>query len=196
MLGKYNSKNDGYIKNQNIKLNEARKIILMKIAFVVVPLVLLNTFIWCVCARSTPPEKWLEKQITYEAIARQHRNGGSYYVIKTAEGKNYVIGVGTEEAELISQELIKGQQYTIVYYQTPITMITCSLSLEDKEFVSLDKSIEKWENKQKIFYVIFAVSLVIMPPVILINTRKEFRQIRGIKQKIAEREAKRLNSHK
>ena len=52
MLGKYNSKNDGYIKNQNIKLNEARKIILMKIAFVVVPLVLLNTFIWCVCARS------------------------------------------------------------------------------------------------------------------------------------------------
>ena len=55
MRGKYNSKNDGYIKNQKIKLNEARKIILIKIAFVIVPLVFLIVFSWFVFGGSIPP---------------------------------------------------------------------------------------------------------------------------------------------
>ena len=201
MLGKYNSKNDGYIKNQNIKLNEARKIILIKIAVIIVPLVLLMVFSWFVFGGSTPPEKWSEKQISYETIARARvSRRSSPYVLKTAEGKQYVMGVETEEAELLSQKLVKGQQYKIVYYHTPSTMIICSLSSDGEEFISIDESIEYWENNQKSFYVIFVVSLVLMISGSIVSfllwCREERLQIIKIKQKIAQREAKKLNSHK
>ena len=201
MLGNYNSKNDGYIKNQNIKLNEARKIILIKIAVIIVPLVFLIAFLWFVFGGSTSPEKWTEKQITYETIARNYMTRyNTGYVIKTAEGKQYVIAVGTEDAEQLSQKLVKGQQYKIIYYHTPVTMITCSLSSDGEEFISIDESIEKWKNNQKSFYVILAILLVVMISgcclSFLLWCREERLQIMKIKQKIAEREAKRLNSHK
>ena len=196
MQNKGKQKTDGYIKNQNMRLKEMRLIILLKISYIIVPMAILMAILCGLTSLNPPPEKWEQKQITYSNIARERAltSGRSNYVLYTKEGDRYILGIGTEEMELLSQQLIPDQQYSIVYYENIFNKITQSLSSSDKEFIELDESIAEWEHDQKISHIFCAVMICLMIIGSLISyafwCRKECREIKKIKSKIATRLSK------
>ena len=186
-------KTDGYIKNQNMHLKEMRLNILLKISCIIVPLAILMAILWGIMSINPPPEKWEQKQITYLNISRERiaLRGTYAYVLYTTDGDRYILGVGTEEAKLLSQQLIPNQQYNIVYCETIFNTCTRSLSSPDNEFIELDKSIAEWEHDQKLFHMICAIMICLMLIGSVISyafwCRKECQEIKKIKSKISTR---------
>ena len=187
-------KTDGYIKNQNMRLKEMRLNILLKILCVIVPLAILMAVLWGIMSINPPPEKWEQKQITYSNISRERIARRGTYVLYTTDGDRYILGTGTEETELLSQQLIPNQQYSIIYCENIFTKITRSLSSPDNEFIELDKSIAEWEHDQKIFHMICAIMICLMLIGSVISyafwCRKECQEIKKIKSKISTRLSK------
>ena len=187
-------KTDGYIKNQNMRLKEMRLNILLKILCVIVPLAILMAISWGIMSIDPPPEKWEQKQITYSNISREFFAHRSTYVLYTTDGERYILGVGTEEVKLLSQQLIPNQQYNIVYCEKIFNKSTQSLSSPDNEFIELDKSISEWEHDQKIFHMICAIMICLMLIGSVISyafwCRKECQEIKKIKSKISTRLSK------
>jgi len=187
-------KTDGYIKNQKMRLKEMRLNILLKILCVIVPLAILMAILWGIMSINPPPEKWEQKQITYSNISREIITRGGPYVLYTTDGDRYILGTGTEETELLSQQLIPNQQYNIIYCKNIFTKITRSLSSPDNEFIELDKSIAEWEHDQKIFHMICAIMICLMLIGSVISyafwCRKECHEIKIIKSKISTRLSK------
>ena len=189
-------KTDGYIKNQNMRLKEMRLNILLKISCVIVPMAILMAILWGIFSINPPPEKWEQKQITYSNISRERVAGRrSTYVLYTTDGDRYILGTGTEETELLSQQLIPNQQYSIIYCENIFTKITRSLSSPDNEFIDLDKSIAEWETDRQSFYIILVAMtfLMVVGSILIYFTwcKKERQQIQKIKIKISERLEKR-----
>jgi len=193
-------KTDGYIKNQNLRLKEMRLNILLKISCIIIPMAILTVILCGIMSINPPPEKWEQKQITYSNITREsapkigRRGTRSTYVLYTKEGDRYILGIGTEEMELLSQQLIPNQQYSIVYYENIFNKITQSLSSPDKEFIELDKSIAEWERDQKISHIFCAIMICLMLIGSVISyafwCRKERKEIKKIKSKISTRLSK------
>ena len=187
-------KTDGYIKNQNMRLKEMRLNILWKILCVIVPLAILMAVLWGMFSITPPPEKWEQTQITYSNISRERVTKGSTYVLYTTDGDRYILGIGTEETELLSQQLIPNQQYSIIYCENIFTKITQSLSSSEKEFIELDESIAEWENDQKVFHIICAIIICVMLIGSIISyafwCKKERQEIKKIKSKISARLSK------
>ena len=184
-------KTDGYIKNQNMRLKEMRLNILLKILCVIVPLAILMAP-WGIISIDPSPEKWEQKQITYSNISRERvARRRSTYVLYTTDGERYILGVGTEEAKLLSQQLIPNQQYNIVYCEKIFNKCTQSLSSPDNEFIKLDKSVAEWKNNQKIFHIICVIMICLMLIGSVISyafwCRKECQEIKKIKSKISTR---------
>ncbi len=198
MQNQNKQKTDGYIKNQNIRLKEMRFNILLKISCVIVPSVILMAILWGIVSLTPPPEKWESAQITFSSISRERSFGPrshSVYVLNTAEGDKYILGIGTDEMNLLSKQLVPNQQYSIIYCGNPFTKITKSLFSDDEEFIELEEAISEWENDQQIFYIILAVMIFLMIVgsilIYFIWCKKERQQILKIKIKISERLAKR-----
>ena len=187
-------KTDGYIKNQNMRLKEMRLNILLKMSCVIVPLAILMAVLWGIMSINPPPEKWEQKQITYSNISRERVARRSPYVFYTTDGDRYILGTGTEEMELLSQQLIPNQQYSIIYSENIFTKITQSLSSPDNEFIELERSIAEWEQDQKIFHIICAIMICLMLIGSIISyalwCRKECKEIKKIKSKISTRLSK------
>ena len=185
---------DGYIKNQNMRLKEMRLNILLNILCVIVPLAILMAVLWGIMSINPPPEKWEQKQITYSNISREKVARRSTYVLYTTDGDRYILGTGTEETKLLSQQLIPNQQYSIIYCENISTKITQSLSSSDNEYIDLDKSIAEWEHDQKIFHMICAIMICLMLIGSVISyafwCRKECQEIKEIKSKISTRLSK------
>ena len=188
-------KTDGYIKNQNMRLKEMRLNILLKILCVIVPLAILMAVLWGIMSINPPPEKWEQKQITYSNISKERVARRSTYVLYTTDGDRYILGTGTEETELLSQQLIPNQQYSIIYCENIFTKTTKSLSSPDNEFIDLDKSIAEWETDRQSFYIILVAMtfLMVVGSILIYFTwcKKERQQIQKIKIKISERLEKR-----
>ena len=187
-------KSDGYIKNQNMRLKEKQLLISLKILCIIIPLAIFIVVLWGMMSIKPPPEKWEQKQITYSNISRERVAGRSTYVLYTTDGDRYILGTGTEETELLSQQLIPNQQYSIIYCENIFTKITRSLSSPDNEFIDLDKSIAEWEHDQKIFHIICAIMICLMLIGSVISyafwCRKECQEIKKIKSKISTRLSK------
>jgi hypothetical protein len=187
-------KTDSYIKNQNMRLKEMRLNILLKILCVIVPLAILMAVPWGIMSINPSPEKWEQKQITYSNISRERVARRSTYVLYTTDGDRYILGTGTEETELLSQQLIPNQQYRIVYSENLFTKITQSLSSPDKEFIELEKSVAEWEHEQKTFQIVCVIMICLM----LVGSvmcyafwcKKERQEIKKIKAKISARLSK------
>lgn len=194
MQNRDKQKTDGYIKNQNMRLKEMRLNILLKILCVIVPLAILMAVLWGIMSINPPPEKWEQKQITYSNISRERIAGKGSYVLYTTDGDRYILGTGTEETELLSQQLIPNQQYRIVYSENLFTKITQSLSSPDKEFIELEKSVAEWEHEQKTFQIVCVIMICLM----LVGSvmcyafwcKKERQEIKKIKAKISARLSK------
>ena len=192
-------KTDGYIKNQNMRLKEMRLNILLKISCVIVPMAILMAILWGILSIKPPPEKWESAQITFSSISREHRP--SYrgtrgtYVLNTTDGDCYILGIGTDEMEVLKKQLVPNRQYSIVYCENAFIKITQSLSSDNEEFIELEKSISEWETVQQGFYItLVAMTFLMVVGGILIYftwCKKERQQIQKIKIKISERLEKR-----
>lgn len=194
MQNRSKQKTDGYIKNQNMRLKEMRLNIPLKISCVIVPMAILLAILWGIFSINPPPEKWEQTQITYSNISREYFAHRGTYVLHTTDGDGYILGIGTKETELLSQQLIPNQQYSIVYCENMVTRITKSLSSPDHEFIELDNSIAEWERDQKVLHIISAIMICLMLIGSIISyafwCRKERREIKKIKSKIAMRQSK------
>ena len=192
-------KTDGYIKNQNMRLKEMRLNILLKISCVIVPMAILMAILWGIMSINPPPEKWESAQITFSSISRErlHKRRGTSgtYVLNTTDGDRYILGIGTDEVEVLSKQLVPQQQYNIIYCENPFTKITQSLSSDNEEFIELEKSISEWETDQKIFHIILVAMtfLMVVGSILIYLTwcKKDRQQILKIKIKISERLEKR-----
>ena len=188
-------KTDGYIKNQNMRLKEMRLNILLKISCVIVPLAILMAVLWGIMSINPPPEKWEPAQITFSSISRDRIFRRGTYVLNTTDGDRYILGMGTDEIEVLSKQLVPHQQYSIIYCENTFTKITQSLSSDNEEFIELEKSISEWKTDQKIFHIILAVMafLMIAGSILIYLTwcKKDRQQILKTKIKISERLAKR-----
>ena len=187
-------KSDGYIKNQTMRLKEKQLLISLKILCIIIPLAIFIVVLWGIMSINPPPEKWEQKQITYSNISRERIARRGTYVLYTTDGDRYILGTGTEETELLSQQLIPNQQYSIIYCENIFTKITQSLSSPDNEFIELDKSIAEWEHDQKIFHMICAIMICLMLIGSVISyafwCKKERQEIKKIKAKISARLSK------
>ena len=185
---------DGYIKNQNMHLKEMRLNILLKISCVIVPMAILMAVLWGIMSINPPPEKWEQKQITYSNISRERIARRGTYVLYTTDGDRYILGTGIEETELLSQQLIPNQQYSIIYCENIFTKITQSLSSPENEFIELDESIAEWEHDQKIFHMICGIMICLMLIGSVISyafwCKKDRHEIKKIKSKISTRLSK------
>lgn len=170
--------------------------ILLKILCIIVPLAILTVVLWGLMSLTPPPEKWVQKQITFSNISRERIPFGKTrtYVLYTTDGDRYVLGGGTEEKERLSQQLIPQQQYSIVYCENLFTKVTKALSSSDNEFIDLDQSVAEWENDQKASYVFCAIMICLMlvggTASYIFWCKKERQEIKKIKSKISTRLSK------
>ena len=189
-------KTDGYIKNQNMRLKEKRLNSLLKISCVIVPMAILMAILWGIFSINPPPEKWESAQITFSSISRERllKRRGTY-VLNTTDGDCYILGIGTDEMEVLKKQLVPNRQYSIVYCENAFIKITQSLSSDNEEFIELEKSISEWETVQQGFYItLVAMTFLMVVGGILIYftwCKKERQQIQKIKIKISERLEKR-----
>lgn len=188
-------KADGYIKNQNRRLKEMRLRVLLKIACVLMPMAILTAVFGSIMSINPPPEKWEQKQITFLSISRETvSKRRSSYILNTTDGERYILAIGADEMEALSQQLIPYQEYTVIYCENIFTKITRSLSSSGNEWIQLEKSVSEWENDQRTFTII----CVIMICFIFIGSaasyafwcKKERREIKRIKSKIRTRRSR------
>ena len=189
------AKSDGYIKNQNIRLRNTRVAILLKMSLVAVPLAMLLVFFSALILSTPSPEKWERSQITYSDISREYFIKRSSYFLNTTDNGKFILPLGTKDVEELTQQLEPGKQYSIVYTENIFTKITQSLSYGDREFVSLDESVSKWESERKglcIFIVVMLFLMMVGSTLIYIFwCKKERKEIVKIKSKMDERISKR-----
>jgi len=193
-------KTDGYIKNQSMRLKEMRLNILLKMSCVIVPMAILMAILWGIFSINPPPEKWESAQITFSSISREslpkRRGTRGTYVLNTTDGDGYILGMGTDEMEVLKKQLVPNRQYSIVYCENAFTRITKSLSSDNEEFIELEKSISEWETDQQSFYIILVAMtfLMVVGSILIYFTwcKKECQQIQKIKIKISERLEKRI----
>ena len=185
------AKSDGYIKNQNISLRKTRFTILLKISLVIVPLAMM-LIVFAGLILSTPsPEKWQQKDVVFSDISREHFMKRSPYFLNTTDDGSFILPLGTEETEALTQQLKPNGQYQIIYTENIFFRITQSLSSDSGEFIMLDKSVAKWEKERKelcVFSVIIFI-LMVVGSILIYNfwCKKERQQIKKIKSKITDR---------
>lgn len=188
------AKSDGYIKNQNIRLKDMRTAILLKISFVVVPLVLLLVFFTGLIFSTPSPEKWKHDQITFSGISREYFIKRSLYFLNTTDDGQFILPLSTAKIEELTHQLTPNKQYTIVYTENSFTKITRSLSYGDCEFVKLDESVADWKKEREqlcIFTVIMLFFMAVGSALIYtLWCKKERQQIKKIKSKITDRLSK------
>ena len=185
------AKSDGYIKNQNISMRKTRTVIFLKIALVVVPLVLFLIFYAGLILSTPSPEKWQQKDVTFSDISREYVMRSSPYFLNTTDEGSFILPLGTEEIEALTQQLKPNGQYQIIYTENIFFRITQSLSSDSGEFIMLDKSVAKWEKERKelcVFSVIIFI-LMVVGSILIYNfwCKKERQQIKKIKSKITDR---------
>lgn len=183
---------DGYIKNQNMHIREIRLIIWTRVLLFIIPTLGLAAIIWSILAINSPPDKWVQKQITYAGITEEtnilRKGYHTIYVLHTAEGEGYVLPVGADEMKALSQELLPNRQYTLTYCENFATRIIKSLSYEEQDYISLDASLAAWERDQRIGNLFTAIMLgaatVGSTMSYLFWCKKERQQIQTIRNKI------------
>lgn len=191
-------RSDGYIKNQNLRLKELRRTILLKIACVILPLAILTAVLWGTLSINSPPEKWEETQIAISDIVRERMRRRSVYAVYTTDGDRYILGIGSEETKQLAQQLLPGQQYDIVYCKNMFNKIITSLSSPDREWISREESVVEWESERDTFRIVCAITvgaaLVGSIAVYVFWCKKERREAEKIKSKIDARK-KRNDRH-
>ncbi|MBR2445617.1 MAG: hypothetical protein IKB28_03005 [Clostridia bacterium] len=183
---------DGYIKNQNMHLKELRLIIWTKVLLFIIPTLGLAAIMWSILAINPPPDKWVQKQITYAGITEEtnilRKSHHTIYVLHTAEGEGYILSVGTDEMRALSQELQPNRQYTLTYCENFATRIILSLSYEDQDYISMDESLAAWKRDQRIGYIFTAIMLGVATVgstmSYLFWCKKERQQLQTIRNKI------------
>ena len=182
---------DGYIKNQYISLRKTRTAILLKIALVVVPLALFLIFYAGLILSTPSPEKWQQKDITFSDISREYVMRSSPYFLNTTDEGSFILPLGTEEIEALTQQLTPNQQYHIIYTENIFFRITQSLSYGDSELVLLDESVSEWEKERKELYIFSVIIFFLMSvgSILIYNLwcKRERQQIKKIKSKITDR---------
>ena len=182
---------DGYIKNQYIALKKVRTVILLKISCVVVPLALFLIFYAGLILSTPSPEKWQQKDITFSDISREYVMRSSPYFLNTTDEGSFILPLGTEEIEALTQQLTPNQQYHIIYTENIFFRITQSLSYGDSELVLLDESVSEWEKERKELYIFSVIIFVLMSvgSILIYNLwcKRERQQIKKIKSKITDR---------
>ena len=182
---------DGYIKNQYIALKKVRTVILLKISCVVVPLGLILIILAGLILCTPSPDKWQHKDITFSDISREYVMRNSPYFLNTTDEGSFILPLGTEEIEALTQPLTPNQQYHIIYTENIFFRITQSLSYGDSELVLLDESVSEWEKERKELYIFSVIIFVLMSvgSILIYNLwcKRERQQIKKIKSKITDR---------
>ena len=141
---------------------------------------------------STPsPEKWQQKDITFSDISREYVMRSSPYFLNTTDEGSFILPLGTEEIEALTQQLKPNGQYQIIYTENIFFRITQSLSYGDSELVLLDESVSEWEKERKELYIFSVIIFVLMSvgSILIYNLwcKRERQQIKKIKSKITDR---------
>ena len=178
------AQDDGYIKNQYIALKKVRTVILLKISCVVVPLGLILIILAGLILCTPSPDKWQHKDITFSDITREYTYRKHTPFLNTTDDGSFILPLDTDEVEILQQHLKPDQQYHIIYSENPFYQIIESLSADNCELVKLENSVAVWEYNRTVLYTIIAFVFVLMPIGSFWNSRKERRQIKGIKSKI------------
>ncbi len=191
---------DGYIKNKNIAIKKVRKSILNKYGFITF-LILIFIPVWLIgMVAEQPPEKWTHDNIVFSHISRGPyiRYVGSPYLLNAQNGDRFVIKPRMVSIDDLSESLVPGRVYSIVYSNTIAGGDHIqALSDETTVYQDLNKSISKWKNKQKEMIIAIILTLLIeIIAIILIDRlwcKKEHLQIKKLKNDIKRREERTKN---
>ena len=111
--------------------------------------------------------------------------------MNTTDGDSFILPLGTEKVESLTQHLKPNQKYHIIYSENIFNKIIQSLSSDNGELVKLDDSVAKWENERRILcnFSVITFVLMVVGSVLIYHfwCKKERQQINKIKSKITER---------
>ena len=189
-----NSKTDGYIKNQFIRIKNERISVLIKISTVVVPIVLFLILYASLVLTTPVPEKWERSEIIYSDIYNDYHMGHYSDFLNTVDEGSFVLPVGYEKIEELNRQLMPGKSYSIVYTKTLFSRIIKSLSDDSTEYIKMEDAVEKWKKERRELSIVSAICVFLLISGIILSytlwCKPEREQINKIKLKINTRTAK------
>ena len=191
LMGVFNV--DGYIKNKTEAIISVKKTILLKYLITFFILILVPVWLFAI-AVNQHPDKWTQTDIVFSHIS-QERIGlqrGQSYVLNTQDGRQFVIKSKFVNVDDLSDCLISGDTYRIVFSNTIAGGDHMeALSGNNIVFQNLEKSVAQWEQEQQECVIAIIVTLIIEIVALLLIDRlwckKEHSQIQKLKADIARR---------
>ena len=187
---------DGYIKNKQHEISELRKCILYKYSIVL--LIILFACIFAVSAIiNQPPEEWKEANIEFSHISHEKigLRRGVRPIMHTQDGNQFVIQSKLVSPDFLSESILPGNAYSVVYSQAPDGYNHLEAISDSKMiYQSLDYSISQWKAEQDSRIISSIVSfLSAIVAVIIIDKLwcvREHEKIRKLKSDIQRRKAR------
>ena len=191
LMGVFNV--DGYIKNKTEAIISVRKTILLKYSITLFILILVPVWLFAL-AVNQHPDQWTQTDIVFSHIS-QERIGlqrGQSYVLNTQDERQFVIKSKFVNVDDLSDCLISGDTYRIVFSNTIAGGDHMeALSGDNMVIQNIEKSIAQWEQEQQECIIAIIVTLIIEIVALLLIDRlwckKEHSQIQKLKADIARR---------
>lgn len=190
---------DGYIKNKTEAIRFVRRNILGKYSITFLILVFMPVWLFALVANQHP-DRWTHTEIEFSHIS-QERIGFQRvrsYVLNTKDGRQFVIKSKVVNVDDLSDCLISGDAYRVVFSNT-IAGGDHVEALSDDNLViqNLEESVAQWERERQECVIAIVVTLIIeIVALILIDRlwcKKEYSEIQKLKADI-KRRAERLGN--
>lgn len=185
---------DGYVKNKAEAIATVRRVIIYKYATTFLILIFIPVYLLAL-AGNQPPKKWTQTAIKYSHISREQigLRRGHGYVLNSQDGRKFVINPKSVDLDYLSESLLPGSTYNLVFSNTIAGGDHMeALFDESAVFQDLNDSISRWKREQREAVVAIIVILVVeIVALILIDRlwcKKEYCQIRKLKEDINHRE--------
>lgn len=185
---------DGYIKNKTEAIKAVRKSIFYKYAVTFLIVIFIPVWLFAL-AVNQPPENWTHTEIVFSHVSQERiglRRGRSH-VMNTQEGRQFVINSKFVDVDELSNYLVPGNTYRIVFSNTIAGGDHMkALSDDNVVFQSLDDSVAQWEQEQRKSVIAIIITLVIEVVVLILIDRlwckDEYAQIQKLRADIKHRE--------
>lgn len=186
---------DGYIRNKQEAIASARRAIIGKYSITILIWMMIPVWLSLGLLDNPNPDRWIGTEIVYSHISREQMGfrRGKDDVLNTADGQRFVFG--GVSAQVLEEELIPGQTYTVVY--APIISGGNGINAlydENREYISMESSVAQWEQNRVSYSVaVFATAGIGILSLVLIDRlwcRKEHEKIQKLREDVVRREKK------
>lgn len=188
---------DGYIKNKKAAIREQRLTILYK--YLCTFPILLFVALWLFfLVTEQPPEKWTHREILFSHISVEPLGRSRYPFLYAQDGKKYPITSKEAAGVVLTERLIPGERYTLVFSDGLMSVDYAEgLYDDDTVYLDLDTSIARWEERQKEYMDALKITAAIeLGAILLIDwlwCSTEYSRIEKLKADIKRREERRTH---